>query len=118
MIYDIPNKTFIGWKPLWIRFDKIDGIIRIDDGTRYLFNIVWHKNVTLFTTEVDVISLKSGIIYIFSHYVRKIKVASYDSLRIEKTLTLHVLILIESVLKKDKNYYYYKIFLEKFPSIK
>ena len=75
--------------------------------------------MTLFTTEVDVISLKSSIIYIFSHYVRKIKVASYDSLRIEKTLPLHnVLILIESVLKKDKNYYYYKIFLEKFPSIK
>ena len=65
------------------------------------------------------ISLKSGIIYIFSHYIGKIKVASYDSLRIEKTLTLHnVLILIESVLKKDKNFYYYKIFLEKFVSIK
>ena len=60
------------------------------------------------------ISLKSSITYIFSHYFAKIKVDSYDSLPIEKTLTLHnVIILIKSVLNKDKNHYYYKIFLEK-----
>ena len=34
---------------------------------------------------------------------------------IEKILTLHnVVILIKSVLNKDKNYYYYKIFLGKY----
>ena len=50
----------------------------------------------------------------FSHYYVKIKVDSYDSLPIEKTLTLlHVIILIESILNKDKNHYYYNIFLEK-----
>ena len=66
----------------------------------------------LFTTESDII--KSSITYIFSHYFAKIKVYSYDSLPIEKTLTLHnVIILIKSVLNKDKNHYYYKIFLEK-----
>ena len=30
-----------------------------------------------------------------------------------KRLTLHVLIHIKSVLNKDKNHYYYKVFLEK-----
>ena len=46
----------------------------------------------------------------------KIKVDSYDSLPIEKILTLHdAVILIKSVLNNDKNHYYYKIFLEKFP---
>ena len=50
----------------------------------------------------------------FSHYFAKIKVDSSDSLPIEKILTLHnVIILINSVLNKDKNHYYYKIFLEK-----
>ena len=45
----------------------------------------------------------------------KIKVDSYDSLPIEKILTLHdAVILIKSVLNNDKNHYYYKIFLEKF----
>ena len=59
-------------------------------------------------------SLKSGVTYIFSHYFAKIKVDSYDSLLIEKRLTLHnVVILIKTVLNKDKNHFYYKIFLEK-----
>ena len=35
LIYDISYKTLIGSKPLRIRFDKIDGFIRIYDGTRY-----------------------------------------------------------------------------------
>ena len=64
--------------------------------------------------ELDLISLKSGITYIFSHYYAKIKVNSYGSLPIEKRLTLHnVIILIKSVQNKDKNHYYYNIFLEK-----
>ena len=35
LIYNVSYKTLIGSKPLWIRFDKIDGIIRIYDRTRY-----------------------------------------------------------------------------------
>ena len=39
---------------------------------------------------------------------------SHDSLPIEKRVPLHnVIILIKSVLNKDKKRYYYKIFLEK-----
>ena len=35
-------------------------------------------------------------------------------MKLKKRLTLHdVIILIKSVLNKDKNYYYYNIFLEK-----
>ena len=36
LIYDISYKTLIDPKPLGIRFDKIDGFIRIYDGTGYL----------------------------------------------------------------------------------
>ena len=36
LIYDISYKTLIDPKRLRIRFDKIDGFIRICDGTRYL----------------------------------------------------------------------------------
>ena len=54
------------------------------------------------------------MVYIFFHYFAKIKVDSYDSLPIEKILTLHnVIKLIKSLLNKDKNHYYYKTFLEK-----
>ena len=55
------------------------------------------------------IRIKSGIPYVCSHYFTKTKVVSYDSLSVEKRLTLH----IESVPTKDKNHYCYKIFFEK-----
>ena len=76
LIYDISYKTSIYSKSLRIRFDKIDGII--NRRMRYLIN------------------LKSSVTNIFSHYFAKIKVDSYDSLPIEKTLALHnVIILIK-----------------------
>ena len=41
LIYDISYKTLIRAKSLRIRFDKIDGFIRIYDGNRYLtFTII------------------------------------------------------------------------------
>ena len=36
MVEEILYKTFIGAKPLHIRFDKIYGFIRVYDRTRYL----------------------------------------------------------------------------------
>ena len=39
-IYNISYKTLIDSKSFHIRFDKIDGFIRIYDGTRYLDNIM------------------------------------------------------------------------------
>ena len=36
LIYDISYKTFMGSKPLRIRFDKIGGFIKIHDEIRYL----------------------------------------------------------------------------------
>ena len=47
----------------------------------------------------------------FFHDITKIKVDSYDSLPTEKILTLdNVIMLITSVLDKDKNHYYNKFF--------
>ena len=33
LVYNISYKTLIGAKPLCIRFDKVDGFIRVYDGT-------------------------------------------------------------------------------------
>ena len=58
--------------------------------------------------------MKSSITYVISHNCAKMKVHSYDSLPLEKTLTFHnVIILIKSVFDKDKNNYYHNIFSEK-----
>ena len=100
-------------KPLHIRFDKIDGFIRIYDGTRYLV-LPGLEKYDIYNKIRYLKSIKNGITYIFSHYYAKFKVDSYDSLLIEKILTLqNVIILIKSFLNKDKNHYYYNTVLEK-----
>ena len=102
MIYDISYKTLIGPKSLQIRFDKIDGFIRIYDETRYFTLFGFEKYDAIFNRIRYFISLKSSITYVFSHYYAKSK------------LSLMILYLsVKSVLNKDKNHYYYNIFLEK-----
>ena len=117
LIDDILYKTLIDPKHLRIRFDKMDGFIY--DGTRYLTLLVSEKYDVTYDRIRYLTSLKSDITYIFCHYFAKIKVDSYDSLPIEKTLTLrnfitqlYIIMLRcnKSVVNKDKNHYYYKIF--------
>ena len=103
----------IGAKPLHIRFDKVDGFIRACDGTKYLVLFGPEKYDAFYNRIRYLISQKSSITYVFSHNYARIKIDSYDVLPLEKTLTLHVIILIKSVLNKNKNRYYSNIFLEK-----
>ena len=86
MIYNISYKTLIDPKLSCIRFDKTDGFIRIYDRTRYLTLVGSEEYEAIYKRIRYLISLKSGIRYIFSHYFVKIKVDSYDSLPIEKDL--------------------------------
>ena len=39
LVYDISYKTLIGVKPLRIRFDKVNGFIRVYDGTKKMSTI-------------------------------------------------------------------------------
>ena len=60
------------------------------------------------------INEKSGITDIVNHNPVRIRTDLYNSLPIEKILTFHnIIILIKSVVNKNKNEYYYNIFLEK-----
>ena len=114
LICDISCKTLIGSKLLRIRFDKTDEIIRIYDRSRYLILFGNKRYDAIYDKIRYLISIKTGITYIISRYFAKIKVDSYNYLPIEKTFSLHnVIIDIKSVLNKNKNHYYYKIFLEK-----
>ena len=79
-------------KPLCIRFDKIDGFIRVYDGTRYLEL----ENIILFITGLNILQgKKSSITYVISCNYAKIKVDLYDSLPLEKILN-------KSAWNKDK----------------
>ena len=69
----------IGAKSLRIRLDKIDGFIRIYDGPRSLALFGSEKYDAIYNRIRYLISLKSSITYVFSHYYAKIKVHSFYS---------------------------------------
>ena len=115
LVYDISYKTLFSSKPLRIRFDEVDGIIRVYARIRYLVLFVPEKYHAIYNRIRCLISQKSNITYAFSHNYAEVKIDFYDFLPLEKTLTLHsVIILIKLVLNKDKNHYHYNIFLEKY----
>ena len=89
-------------KPLRIILDKIDGFIRIFDGTRWLTLFGSKKGNAIYNRIRYPVSLKCNISYNFTQYFPVIKV-DYGSLPIEKPLALHnVIILIKSVINKYK----------------
>ena len=97
-----------------IWFDKIDGFIKIYDGIKYLILLghSWYDET--YDSIKYLISEKSGITDNINHNFSGIRIDSYNSLAIEKILTFHnVVILIKSVVNKNKSNYYYNIFLEK-----
>ena len=98
-----------------VRFDKIDGFISV--GSSEFKHLVLFDN-GLFDKIFDkikyLISEKSGIADSINHNFVEIRIDSYNYLQIEKVLTAHiVIILTKSVVNKNKNNYYYNIFLEK-----
>ena len=87
-----------------IRLGKMNGFIRVYNKTRYLFLFGGEKYDFIYNRIRYPIGVKSGITYIFSLNYAKIKVDSYNSLPLEKTLNFHnVIILIKLVFNKDKN---------------
>ena len=100
-----------GAKPLRIRFNKVEELIRVYDGTRCLVLFRPEKHDAIYNRIRYLISQKSGITCVISHNYAKTKVDSFDSFSLEKAWTFHnVAILIKSVFNKDKNNYYYDIF--------
>ena len=81
-----------------IRFDKIDGFVRVYDGTKYLVLFGPEKYDAIYNRIRYLINQRSGITYVISHNYVILKVNLYDSLLPEKILTLHNgIMLIKSV---------------------
>ena len=111
LIYDISHKTSIGGKPLRIWFKKRDGVIKIYHGIRYLVLFGSEQYNAIYNRIKYLISKKSGITDIISHNFARIRINSFPT---EKALTFHnVIMLIKSVVNKNKKNFYYFIFLEK-----
>ena len=81
-------------KPLRTRLNKVDGIIKIYDGIRYLelsnrYNEVYYRinsriNKEIFDRVNHLIIRKSNDKYSINHNFARIRIDSYNSLTIEK----------------------------------
>ena len=114
MIDDISYKPFMSSIPLRVRFDKIDGYIKIHDRIRYLvlFGHGWYDEIC--DRIKYLISKKSGIADSTNHNFARIRIDLHTSLPSEKILTFYnVILFIKSVVNKNKNNCYYNIFFEK-----
>ena len=70
LVYNISYKSFIDSKPLPIRFNKIDGFIRVYNGTRYLALFKSQKYDSIYNSIRYLISVESGITYKISHKIQ------------------------------------------------
>ena len=100
-LQEVLNHSVLGSK-------KIHGFIKIYDKIRYLvlYDYEWFDKIC------DKIKYLSGIKVVLTIELviifAKIRIDSYNSLPVEKLLTFHnVIILIKSVVNKNKNDYYY-----------
>ena len=85
MVYDISYKTLTGEKPFRVMFDKINGFIRVYDGTRYLVLFGPEKYDVIFNRLRYLTGVTSGITYVIFYYYAEIKVDSYDSFLLKKS---------------------------------
>ena len=103
MIYDISLQTFDWHKPLRIIFNKVDGIIKYYDGTKYLIALFsFQKYNAIFNRMRYFLSLESDILYVVFYDYEKAKIYSDDDLPLEETLIMYnAVILIQLVFNKN-----------------
>ena len=111
-VYDISYKTSTCSEPLRIRFDKIDGFIRVhDDKFRHIVLFNYELFDKICNKIKYLISEESGIRDSINHDFGEIRFNSYTFLPTRVTLTFHnVIILIKSLVNKNKDEYFYNIF--------
>ena len=98
LLHDISYKTSTGAKPLRIRFDEIDGFIKIHNKIRYL---VWFDEWCDKIWDRIKYLKNEKITDSINHNFAIIKIDSYNSLPVD------VVILIKSVVNKNKDENYY-----------
>ena len=89
-------------------------LLKIDDGVRYLVLFGSGLYDAVCNRSRYHISEKSCVANSINYNFARIRVDSYNSLPIKKTLSFYnVIVLIKSVVNKNENNYYYNIFLGK-----
>ena len=91
--YSVSYKTLFGLNLLRISFDEVREFRKVYDGIRYLLLFVFEKYDAFSNRIRYLLSQKSCITYVSFHNYSKIKIDSYDSLPLEKMLTLRSVII-------------------------
>ena len=73
LIYDISYKTFMGRKSLRIRFNKINGFIKIYEGIRYLILYNYERYNAIYDKMKYLLSEKSGVTDSINHNFTRIR---------------------------------------------
>ena len=94
LIHDISYKTSTSAKPLRIRFDEIDGFIKIHDKIRYLVLFDYSHCDKICNKIKYLVSDKSGITDSINHNFAKIRIDLCNSLPAENILTFHNVIIL------------------------
>ena len=86
LFHDISQETSRGATPFRIRYDQIDGFIKIHDGIRYLvlFDCGWFDKIC--DRIKYLVSEKSGISESINSNFGRIRIDSYNSLPIEEIM--------------------------------
>ena len=101
MIHDIFFSTLTGGNPFRIIFDKTEVVIYVHARTRYstMFGSDKYDDIYL-RIRYPIWIKKVSITYVFSHYYKKNKACSFDSLLLGKILALRNVLTQLSQLKK------------------
>ena len=94
LFYDISYKTFMRSKPSHVRFNQIDGFVKVYDGTRYLILFRPERYDAIY---VRIRYLASqNITFSIDHNFQRMEIDSYNCLSIEKRFTFHNVITLYS----------------------
>ena len=102
LAYDISYKTLITAKLLPIRFDKVDGFIKVYGGIRYLILFVPEQYDAIYNRIMYLITRKEVLHILYLIIMQKSKLINVIPY-LKKKMTLNI-ILIKSSFIKDQNH--------------
>ena len=94
-----------------IKFDQIDGFIKIYVRIQYL--VLFGSGFDKICDMIKYLISEKGVTDSINHNFGRIRIFSYNFLRIEEILTFHNAIILSKSVVDNKNEYNYNIFLEK-----
>ena len=89
LVYNISYKTLMDTKPMYIRFNKMDGFTRVYAGTRYLVLFGGKKCDSIYNRIRSFVGVISGLTYVISHNWENLYKMNLDALKKDLIVNRH-----------------------------